>query len=383
MTTSVAGNSTPSSSSPTTHTVDPLAQYFWIFGCFSAAGAAIFSIIGMLLMKYGFKEMQSLSVAEQKQNKFYGIPKVGFPAGNRWWFGFVLLVIAPLPMDFVALGLASASLVFPVGTAANVLFGQVVAPMYFDGEKLGRVEWAGTFLVIVGCGLTSAFGDHVSRSFTGDEILALWGQLTFLAVLLPLTLIFITSVVLTTKRFRHSIPKRLYFFCIVYIPGYLGGVQTISFKSASEMTANVAATGGNGEWGTWKPWLFVAMVIPLAVVQLKVVNIGAEFFQATKYFPAYNSALMIIVVIFGAVFFQEYESLHPVAFPIGMLLLCVGIFMLAGKDPTDSSAVAAAERSTNLELVEEEYGVLDENGVLVEKKVSTVDMEISDNVIDA
>ena len=37
------------------------------------------------------------------------------------------------------------------------------------------------------------------------------------------------------------------------------------------------------------------------------------------------------------------------AFPIGLLLLCVGIYMLAGKDPTDSSAVAAAGRRNSVE----------------------------------
>ena len=101
------------------------------------------------------------------------------------------------------------------------------------------------------------------------------------------------------------------------------------------------------------------MVIPLAVFQLKVVNIGAEQFKATKYFPSYNTCecftsifgsvvfhdllnvlchfflllagLMILVVIFGAFFFEEHKSLDPIVFPIGIIILVFGIFLLAGQ----------------------------------------------------
>ena len=112
----------------------------------------------------------------------------------------------------------------------------------------------------------------------------------------------------------------------------------------SELTSTAATTDGVGEWGSWKPWLFLGIVIPLVIIQLKVVNIGAEFFQATKYFPAYNSGLMVMVVLYGAVFFQEHQALHPIAFPTGVVCLCFGIALLAGKDPSDESAVAASYR---------------------------------------
>ena len=330
--------STPSSA------VDDIQQYYWIFGCAAGGLGAIFSIMGMLLMKMGFKDMEDLPAAEQQKYKIAGIPICGNTGGNKWWFGFFLLAVMPLPMDFISLGLASASLVFPFGTAVTVLVGQVLAPMCFDGEKLGRTEWVGTLFVVLGCGLTSAFGDHEARDFTGDEILALYGQTSFIAMFIPLTVLFVVSVVGSLETMRKKVPKWAYFCFIVYIPSYLGGVQTISFKSMSELTSTAATTDGVGEWGSWKPWLFLGIVIPLVIVQLKVVNIGAEFFQATKYFPAYNSGLMVMVVLYGAVFFQEHKALHPIAFPAGVLCLCGGIALLAGKDPTDASAVAASER---------------------------------------
>jgi hypothetical protein len=297
-------------------------------------------------MKMVFKDMEKLSAAEQRRRKLFGIPKPCFPSGNKWWFGFFLLVIAPLSMDFIALGLAAASLVFPFGTAVGVMTGQVIAPYYFEGEQLGRREWAGTALIITGGALASVFGDHSNREFTSDEILKLWGEPMFLALFIPLTVIFaVCSLLAFVEYFRSRIPKSVFFACIVYLPSYFGGVQTIAFKSVSEMTANaVVSEDGIGEFNTWKPWLFVCTVIPLAIGQLKVINVGAEYFQATKFFPAYSAGLMMMVVIYGAGFFQEYDKLHPVAFPFGLFVLTVGIFLLAGKDPTDAGAVAAAEQ---------------------------------------
>ena len=74
----------------------------------------------------------------------------------------------------------------------------------------------------------------------------------------------------------------------------------------SPLLANAAGDeAGLGEWGTWKPWFFVCMVIPLAVFQLKVVNIGAEQFKATKYFPSYNTC-ECFSSIFGSVVVSRF-----------------------------------------------------------------------------
>ena len=123
-------------------------------------------------------------------------------------------------------------------------------------------------------------------------------------------------------------------------------MQTISLKSFSEVSAN-SVQGKGDEWSTWPPYLFIALVISLAVLQLKYMNIGTERFEATRYFPAYNTVLMLVVVTNGAVFFQEYSSLHPVAFPIGLVLISAGIAVLTRNDPTDHAAVAAIDRLAN------------------------------------
>jgi hypothetical protein len=80
--------------------------------------------------------------------------------------------------------------------------------------------------------------------------LGLWGQTVFLVLLLPTTIIFLITVSLTLPQtIRRKLPKYVYFFCIVYIPSYLGGVQTISFKSVSEMTGKMPLPSWLLWWG--------------------------------------------------------------------------------------------------------------------------------------
>ena len=58
-------------------------------------------------------------------------------------------------------------------------------------------------------------------------------------------------------------------------------------------------------------------------------NLGLSLHHAIKYLPIYNTFLLISSVVVGSIFFQEYATFHPIAFPIGCLLLVIGIRQLA------------------------------------------------------
>eukprot|EP00949_MAST-11_sp_MAST-11-sp1_P003384 g3384.t1 len=317
---------------------ESINDWYWLLGCAATAISAVGSITGMILQKVGYKKWES--APEDKGVKFFGMPM-----NRTWWLGFLLLVILPLPFDFIALGLASASLIYPFGASVTVICNQLIAPYLLQGEKMTRRDWIGSLVVILGCILTTAFGDHESKEFTARQILCLYGQPIFLVVLIVLSVMLVGAVVVThvmPEKFNHL--QRL--AAVTYIPSYLCGVQTISFKSMSELTAN-SAFGTSNEWSSWPPWLFVFLVVSISVVQLRYMNYGAERFKATKFFPAYNATLMTIVVCFGAVFFTEYKAIHPVAMPIGLVFICAGIVVLTGKDPTDSSKVAVGDKEAD------------------------------------
>ena len=58
-------------------------------------------------------------------------------------------------------------------------------------------------------------------------------------------------------------------------------------------------------------------------------NLGLSLHHAIKYLPIYNTFLLIASVVVGSIFFQEYATFHPIAFPIGCVLLIIGIRQLA------------------------------------------------------
>ena len=323
----------------------PDESYFWLFGLLCTIPGVCGSVSGTVLMKLAYKEFEERPVAQQR--KLFGIP-----VSAKWFAGFLLLCILPTPLDILSLAFASASLIFPFGVSLTCILVQVVAPRFFKKETVGRGEWAGTCLVIAGAALSTAFGDHESRSYTGAEIMALYGNPVFIGVFVAMSAVFVASMcVYHIPRLRNGgVPPVVLFLALVYIPSYLGGMQTISLKSFSEVTANSVQGKGN-EWSTWPPYLFIVLVISLAVLQLKYMNVGTERFEATRYFPTYNTVLMLVVVTNGAVFFQEYSSLHPVAFPIGIVLISAGIGVLTRNDPTDHAAVAAIDRLANANTI--------------------------------
>ena len=311
-------------------------EYDWIIAVVLTIFSGTGTIVGTLMMKDAYKKLEDLPI--EKQRRIGGIPVT-----RSWVLGFLLVCVFPTPLDFLALGMASASLVFPVGVSTSVVMGQIIAPrFFFKNEKLGRREWFGTAGIVCGAVLVCAFGNRESTSYSSEKIKTLWGAPTFLALFLPLTVLWIVCLLLfhAPKRIKKGIKPTILFLCVAYIPSYIGGMQTICFKAFSEITNN----GNPKEWEDIAPYCYIIAVVALATSQLKYMNMGAERFQATKYFPAYNAGIMLTVSLFGAVFYEEYTALHPVGFPCGMVLIMSGIAVLSSKDPTDSASVAAMER---------------------------------------
>ena len=172
----------------------------------------------------------------------------------------------------------------------------------------------------------------------------LYQKTAFLITFGVSTITFVTALYLAHKGEKFLKPN-FHMFAYAYIPSYLCAIQTISFKSLSEFATN-AAKGTSNEWDGPYPWIFLCFIILCAVFQIVYINLGAAKFQATRYFPVYNSTLMVITVFFGLIFFEEYKKLQGagvIAFPLGVVILCVGIVLLSWADPTDQ--VAAESRN--------------------------------------
>ena len=176
----------------TTNTVLGTAKachdYLLGLACCVVSGSG--SILGMIYMKEGAAAVDRTPV--EKRLKCPGMKKglwLGvFPMNWQWWWGLVLLGLLPLPFDGAALSFSPQSLIYPIGTATTVIVGQVVAPrLFFKTEKLTRLEWFGTFLIVVGAAVASAFGAHENKSYTVVMILVSGGKDEGLVFRVPFT----------------------------------------------------------------------------------------------------------------------------------------------------------------------------------------------------
>ena len=101
-----------------------------------------------------------------------------------------------------------------------------------------------------------------------NDILVLYTKVPFLLVLGLSSIVFAIAVYASHHTERHKIRPAVGMMCVAFVPSYLCGIQTISFKSMAELTNN-AATGTSNEWGGPMPWVFLAFVVACAAVQVR------------------------------------------------------------------------------------------------------------------
>lgn len=181
-----AGCNQTSSSERTVRRYDML----WIFGVGASIVSSVGSTVGMIIQKCVAQLLQQwrqsaappAAAARRLIRRFHPVcvrcaitrnenriarggkaaySCQGWLCALDWWVGFVFMVIVPLPFDMIAMALCGQSLNAPLG-AVTVLMNQIIAPCALKGEKLTRLDWVATFLMIFGVGLSTAFGTHSS-----------------------------------------------------------------------------------------------------------------------------------------------------------------------------------------------------------------------------
>eukprot|EP01138_Halocafeteria_seosinensis_P007055 gb/GECG01007214.1/.p1 GENE.gb/GECG01007214.1/~~gb/GECG01007214.1/.p1 ORF type:complete len:399 (+),score=32.47 gb/GECG01007214.1/:1-1197(+) len=125
--------------------------------------ASVAGNFGVNFQKYGFT-MEARKPLEERR-----------PYGKqwRWWLGMLLVVFGALG-DFASFALAPQSIVTPVGSmtlVANLVFGR-----FWLKETLGKMDIAGTVLIVSGATVTVAFGSHSTPTLTLENLVKRYHQ---------------------------------------------------------------------------------------------------------------------------------------------------------------------------------------------------------------
>jgi len=302
----------------------------------SSAGSAI----GLVMQKFAHNSQEALPEGEKWPEKG------GLILSPLWMFGFVLLVIIPLPFDLVALSLAPQSIVTTL-TGATIVMVQVFAP-YILGERVTVTDWIATVVILVGCVLTTAFGSHCSVDYELETLLALYEEEVFLyaevwywfTIIVAYMMIYIglPRMFVDGDEYSEYSRRKWTSVCYAYLAGTWAANQNIMFKSVGELIAKAWGYGDDSAWSSGYTYLLMTGVLFLSIIQLVSLNKGLAMWKATKNLPIYNVVLTVMSTTYGGIYYQEYKTMTPlglVFFIVGLVVICFGIALLALRDDND------------------------------------------------
>jgi len=197
----------------------------WLVGVGLVMSASVENTIGILLMKRSFGES--------------GVHRHN---GDRLvWGGGLLLMVAGAASDFVAFGFAAQSLIAPLG-ATTLLCNALLAPLIL-GETVVKQDWISSAVIMIGCIIAIAFGDHSTKTYTFDELLALDEH--------PGVLVFISiSTVLTALMFLVALRIEMAAKLVAIRDiKYNGTVSTESDAGTGACAVPGAGSGSGSGWG--------------------------------------------------------------------------------------------------------------------------------------
>ena len=327
----------------------------WLVGVLLTIVSAAGSTCGLILQKIAhLREQEAKRLG--KETKTFSCFDI--PCNKYFIAGFIMLALVPLPFDFIALANAGQSIVLPVGTGCTVIFGQMLAPKLL-GEKLTRLDIAATLVITSGTILSTATGTHKSPTYTASRLLYLYTLTPFIVTITIISIAtFVCIVIAHNPKLQNKLYESVKIPVLAFIPSSLGAIQIMVFKVVGELTKNTLygytetyveydITNGTrteiskqrhvktNEFLNPTLYLYIFLVVSLAVGQLSYLNRGLAQYDAIKFLPIYNTTLLMVGVTCGAVYFQEYSAFHPAWFPVGCILEILGILALSWKVEED------------------------------------------------
>lgn len=301
----------------------------WVLGVAFSILSSASTTVGTLLQKYA----HNLNDAkEHKAREFLGLL-----LSPMWLLALFVMVLLPLPFDFLAFSMAPQSLLVPFA-GMTILLNAILAPLTL-GEKITRVEIVATFVILVGLVLTTAFGPKDDVDLSACELLDRYDDADMLVMLLSTfaligTALYFIHLAPQTATVKRATPA-LYALCA----GGFGGIMNIFFKAVGEMAASGVSADAGASDGLWKsihPYYHIVLIVVLATLQISFINQGLRRYSAVLFSPLYNSLYIACSATFGAIMFKEFAGYTPVQFvffPLGILVTLLGISLMTLKTP--------------------------------------------------
>ncbi|CAK0823206.1 unnamed protein product [Prorocentrum cordatum] len=274
-------------------------------------------------------------------------PRLGhIVLSRRWVLGFLVGIVAPVPLQAAGYGLAPMSLISPL-SGATVVLNVLLAPGILGERLQPRVDIPATCLILLGTAASTATGAHDEVRRDGRELLGLWGQPDFLlacGILLAAMLCCLGYMwshrahIEELALLRPSNPSVQHVLLPALVAAGCGCMSNIMLKAVAEQIFGSPLAPEAGLW-------ILGALLP-AVVQLNFVNKGLALYQQVVFLPVYTSLLILSCTLYGLIFYREYAELleqggQCALFSCGVLIIALGVNMFSLRRPFEFEAGAA------------------------------------------
>eukprot|EP00961_Rhodomonas_salina_P048320 648542-Rhodomonas_salina.1 len=309
------------------------------------------AVFGNFLSSLSF-QLQRL--AHQRNTK--GLPYTSIPL---WWAGFALMALGEVG-NFLAYGMAPASLVSPLGAVAvisNAVLSRIVLKEPLSWRRLIGVILAllGSVLIALAApapkeGATEE-ADELGQRQAADAIydsLITWRAFGYLAGILAAFF-----VIANPKEFPFFLPQKARQEKVIWntiLCGLMGAITVMSSKGVS--TALNQGFAGNPDMFArgdicWLTYCLIICAVGSIVMQLKYLNEALMHFGSSVVVPVYYVVFTSITISAGMVLFLEIEF-SPLAvgvsvFVFGIFLAFFGVFLINEPEPKTEGHEADAD----------------------------------------
>ena len=294
-----------------------------------------------------------------------------------WQCGLALVILGSL-FDFAALAFASQSQIAPLGSL-TLVSNVFLAPLLLK-ETLSRRDVVCTLVIVAGAFLAVLCAAHDDGALTVGEMFSYFLHLQF-ALYAAVVLVAVLALrVMTWKAGllrrrahtsreaarRYQAGMRFHRFGYAAAAGIMGAQSVLFAKCTSTLVR--ATVSGQGVMFLFPGTYAVLTGLGVTIFfQIRWLNSGLRLFPALYIVPVFQSFWILVSVISGMVFFQEWqgvldEPLMALGFCSGLVLTIGGVYVLsqkAGHDREGDHSAAETEGAGEAEKGRVGPGVLE------------------------
>ena len=310
------------------------------------------------------KGVASLGLILQKVSHVRNVTGVHFCQDVRWLLGFLTYFMGNL-IVIIALTMAPQVIIASLDSLVMV-YNAALAPYFLDNERFTKNDLKACLLVVSGVVFVVYFGPKTNKEYTGDELLEMLLQRSFLVftVFSLTTCAVLYGIIRYVKqtmgekyiRDEQSVAGCLMAVAASTIPAVLSSYNLQLSKIVGELTSQ-SLNGGENEFVHWPIYLFIFLLVSCNTVQVITLQTALANYSALLIVPIFQVQLTLLAIVNGGIYFSEFENWGESGdgswfwFSVGIIGCLAGIVILASRSMSDPIPHRSLNRQESSHLV--------------------------------